>query len=138
MQWSAGENAGFTTGASWLPIASDFARANVEAERDDPRSMLTLYHSLIALRRGEAALEVGRFEPVRVEDDVLAYMRRGRKGESDFLVALNLGSQPRTLRRLRDSPRGTIALSTHLDRAGESVGEELRLRADEGVIVRLA
>ena len=138
MQWSARENAGFTTAKPWLPIASDFARANVVLQRDDPRSILTLYHRLVAMRRGEAALEVGRFEPVRVEGDVLAYMRRSRKDESDFLVALNLGSNPHTLRRRKDSPRGTIAVSTHLDRLGEAVGEELALRADEGVIVRLA
>jgi len=138
MQWSAQENAGFTTGTPWLPVAEDFERANVEAERDDPRSMLTLYRRLISMRRGAAALEVGRFEPVRVEGDVLAYLRRGRKDEGDFLVALNLGSQPHSLRALADPFRGTIALSTHLDRVGEAVGMELALRGDEGVIVRLA
>lgn len=138
MQWSARANAGFTDGTPWLPIAGDFERVNVSSERDDPGSMLTLYQRLISMRRGEAALEVGRFELARVEGDVLAYLRRGREDESDFLVALNLGSRPHTLRRLADSPRGTIALSTHLDRLGEAVGEALALRADEGVIVRLA
>jgi alpha-glucosidase len=137
MQWSAGANAGFSPARPWLPIADDFERANVAVERDDPHSILTLYHRLIALRRGEAALEVGRFEPVRVEGDVLAFARRGRKDEGDFLVALNLGPQPHSLRALADSLRGTIALSTHLDRVGEAIGPELALRADEGVIVRL-
>jgi len=137
MQWSARENAGFTSANPWLPIASDFARANVVGQRDDPRSILTLYHRLVAIRRGEAALEVGRFEPVRVEGDVLAYMRRSRKGESDFLVVLNLGSRPHRLERLGGTPEGTIALSTHLDRSGERVGIDLELRAHEGVIVRL-
>jgi alpha-glucosidase len=138
MQWSAEAKAGFTTGEPWLPIAEDFARVNVEAERDDPTSMLTLYCRLIALRRGEPALEVGRFEPVQAEGDVLAYVRRSRGGECDFLIALNLGSTAQVLRRGTQAREGAVALSTHLDRAGEPVAGDLQLRADEGLIVRLA
>jgi alpha-glucosidase len=138
MQWSPAENAGFTSGDPWLPIAQDYPRNNVEGERDDPHSMLALYGRLIALRRGESALEVGRLEPVEAEGDVLAYIRRGRKGESGFLIALNLGDRPHVLKRRGPLEPGTLALSTHLDRAGEHVADELGLRPDEGVIVRLA
>ncbi len=135
MQWSAAANAGFTTGAPWLPVADDFTRVNVEAQRGDSGSMLALYNRLIALRRGEPALEVGRYEPVEAEDDVLAYVRRARESESAFLVALNLGARANVLRPIGG---GDIVLSTHLDRDGEHVAGELRLRADEGVVVRLA
>lgn len=135
MQWSAQANAGFSEAAPWLPVAEDFARVNVEAQRNDPRSMLTLYQRLIALRRGEPALEVGRFEARDCEGDVLPYFRRGREGESSFLVALNLGPRPH---RLRGVPDGTIALTTGLDRDGERVRDALDLRSDEGVVIRLA
>ena len=135
MQWSADEKAGFTEGEPWLPIAADFDRVNVAAERDDPNSMLTLYSRLIGLRRGEPALQIGRFEAIECDGDVLAYVRRARSGESEFLVALNLGHSH------VDLPihgRGTIALSTHLDRAGEAVEGTVHLRADEGLVVRIA
>jgi alpha-glucosidase len=135
MQWSADENAGFTEGEPWLPVASDYGRVNVAAERDDPSSMLTLYSRLIGLRRGEPALQVGRFEPIERDGDVLAYIRRARSGESAFVVALNLGHAHVEL-ALELS--GAVALSTHLDRAGERVEGTLRLRADEGVIVRVS
>ncbi|MBV9775385.1 MAG: DUF3459 domain-containing protein, partial [Gemmatimonadetes bacterium] len=138
MQWSAAKGAGFTTGEPWLPLADDFREVNVEVERDDPRSVLALYRSLIALRRGEPALEVGRFEPVEAEGDVLAYLRRSPEGGGDFLVALNLGSTPQVLPRPASAPGGTVALSTHPDRAGERVEGNLHLRPDEGVVVRLA
>jgi alpha-glucosidase len=137
MQWSAAEHAGFTTGEPWLPIAEDYSRVNMEAQRDDPRSSLALYIRLVALRRGESALEVGRLEPVEADGDVLAYIRRARKGESDFLIALNLGHEAQLLRRPGHRPEGTIALSTHLDRAGERIAGDLALRPDEGVVVRL-
>jgi alpha-glucosidase len=138
MQWSAGPVAGFSTAAPWLPIGGDYERVNVEAQRDDPESMLMLYTRLIGLRRGEPALEVGRFEAVKAEGDVLAYIRRGRAGESGFLIALNLGSTAHVLRLPPQAQEGTIALSTLSDRAGERIAGDLALRPDEGVIVRLA
>jgi alpha-glucosidase len=137
MQWSASPNAGFTTAEPWLPIAKDYREVNVEAERDDPRSMLTLYSRLLALRRGEPALEIGRLEPVEAKGDVLAYVRCARKGECDFLIALNLGAEPQRLHRRPDSQRGTIALSTCLDRTGERVEGDVALRPNEGLIIRL-
>jgi len=137
MQWSAEANAGFTSGSPWLPIAADFATVNVQAQRHDPASMLSLYSQLIALRRGEPALEIGRFEPVEADGDVLAFIRRGRTGESAFLVALNLGSRAQALVRKPGAEGGSLALSTCCDRKGEKVGERIELRPDEGVVVRL-
>ncbi|HEX2189083.1 MAG TPA: alpha-amylase family glycosyl hydrolase [Longimicrobiaceae bacterium] len=137
MQWDTGPNAGFTTGEPWLPLADDWRVINVELERDAPRSTLSLYRRLIDLRRGEPALEVGRFLPVAAEGDVLAYQRCARRGESDFLVALNLGPRPQVLLRPPGSPPGVVAVSTHLDREGERVESDVRLRPDEGVLIRL-
>ena len=134
MQWSAERNAGFTAGEPWLPIAVDYARINVESQRREPRSLLALYRSLIDLRRGEPALELGRFEPVEASGDVLAYLRRPAQDGCAFLIALNLGSSPQ---HLRGVPQCTVEISTHLDRAREPVVGDLRLRADEGVIARL-
>ena len=137
MQWSAGPQAGFTTGEPWLPIAEDYGEVNVEAERTDPRSMLALYRRLIGLRRGEPALEVGRFRAVEAEGDVLAYVRTAGSGESSFLVVLNLGPRPHVFRVPEGIGVGIVVLSTHLDWEGEPIGREVRLRADEGVIIRL-
>jgi alpha-glucosidase len=137
MQWSAAPNAGFTTGEPWLPIADDYRDTNVEAQRTDPRSMLSLCRRLTDLRRGEPALEVGRFQGVEAEGDVLAYLRRARSGESDFLVVLNLGPRPHVFHVPDGIGVGTVVLSTYLDWEGEPIGREVRLRADEGVVIRL-
>jgi alpha-glucosidase len=130
MQWSAAAHAGFTTAQPWLPVAADYEEVNVEAQRDDPASMLTLYTRLIGLRRGEPALAVGSFELLEGAPDVLAYIRGGK-----FLVALNLGARALTLPVARG---GHLALSTQLDRADELISTHLALRSNEGVIVRLA
>jgi alpha-glucosidase len=129
MQWSAAPHAGFTTGRPWLPVSSRHATVNVAAQRDDPRSMLALYSRLLALRRAEPALQVGSFQLLETTGEVLAYLREGR-----FLVALNLGDEPQRVPLVRG---GAVALSTHLDRADERVGNPLDLRPNEGLIVRL-
>jgi len=134
MQWEAGLNAGFSGGMPWLPIADDYQTVNVVAERDDPRSMLTLYRRLITLRRANPALEVGSYAAVSAEGDLLAYLREGNGRR--FLVALNLGQQQQTLDTSRLG-RGRIALSTQLDREDEEVAGAIALRGDEGVIIEL-
>jgi alpha-glucosidase len=136
MQWDSTPRAGFTTAPEpWLPLARDAAERNVEHQRAEPRSMLALHHALLALRRGEPALEVGRYRPVPADGNVLAYVRHAPGSGDSFLVALNLADVPATL----DLPQhgGTVALSTHMDRDGEPVSDTLSLRADEGVVVRL-
>jgi alpha-glucosidase len=138
MQWSGAPQAGFTTGEPWLPLGEDYEDVNVEVQREEPRSILSLYRRLIRLRRGEPALEVGGYQPIEAEGDILAYARRGDPGESDFLVALNLAPRPDALQVPAPLRGGRVVLSTHLDRAGEPVPGAVRLRPDEGVIIRLS
>jgi alpha-glucosidase len=103
---------------------------NVARQWKDPTSILALHKALIALRRTEPALQLGRLELVKTAPDVLGYMREDR-----FLIFLNLKSGSQRI----DVPRpGAIVLSTHLDRAGERVAGTLALRSDEGLIVRLS
>jgi alpha-glucosidase len=135
MQWSAEPNAGFTTGTPWLPVADDYAAINVEAERDDPASMLSLYRRLIALRRAEPALAVGAFGTVRALGDVLAYVRSHE--DRHFLVALNLSSAPAVLSRREGDPGGVVVLGTDASREGSRIEIDVALAADEGVVIRL-
>ena len=131
MQWDAGDYAGFSATTPWLPLADDYATVNVAWQREDPRSMLSLHRRLIQLRRSRAALSVGSYRQAYTDDDVLVYMREA-EGERVF-VALNLSSRPRALAWSPEAGR-RVVLSTHLDRE-EDVGNQLELRADEGVIV---
>jgi alpha-glucosidase len=135
MQWDAGPNAGFCPPEvePWLPLADDYKTSNVASEREDPASMLELHRRLLALRRAEPALSLGSYEPVESEGDLLTYVRE--KGDRRFLIALNLGPEPATLKTGGWMAEGKIALSTHLDREDEEVAGALELRGDEGVIV---
>jgi glycosidase len=72
MQWDGSANGGFTTGTPWLPVV-DPAEHNVEDQRDDPASMLSLVRALIGLRRELS----GDLELIDAADGVVAF-RRGR------------------------------------------------------------
>ena len=135
MQWDGSPHGGFTTGEPWLPLAADAAVVNVAAQRVDPRSMVTLYRRLLALRRAEPALAVGPIAPLRAGGDLLAWVRKD--ADRRFLVVLNLGASPAAYTPPVLDLRGEIAVSTHLDRDGEPVRRTVELRGDEGVVVRL-
>jgi alpha-glucosidase len=73
MQWDASPTGGFTTGKPWLPPV-DPAERNVEAQRADPSSTLSLFRELVRLRR---ELEPG-FELLDSPEGVLAFRRGSR------------------------------------------------------------
>ncbi len=131
MQWDRSANAGFTPDRPWLPVQPDFATVNVAAQADAPRSMLSLYRSLVQLRRADAALARGGYVPHYRSEDVVAFVREGERQRR--IVALNFTSKPQRLALESDST-GQVMLSTHMDRS-EAVTGVLALRADEGVIV---
>jgi alpha-glucosidase len=93
MQWDGSPGGGFTSGRAWLPPV-DPAERNVEAQRDDPDSELSLTRALIALRR-----ELGdEFELLDAAEGVVAYRRDGHT------VAVNTTAEPRPV-PLRGEPR---------------------------------
>ena len=135
MQWSDRESAGFTTVTPWLPVADDCKSINVAALRDQPTSILTLYRSLIELRRSEPALSVGDYAALPAGDDLIAYLRK--TGKRRLLIVLNLGPQERSFNLSELEAQASLLFSTCLDRNRVKLGDELHLRGDEGVIVEL-
>jgi alpha-glucosidase len=135
MQWDQTENAGFTTGNPWLPIADDFGSRNIRVQKDDAGSILSLYRRLIDLRQSQRSLCAGRYIPVQDNPNVISYVREVT-GHRRFLVALNLTHEPQE--QVLKEYAGRIALTTGLNREGEEVTRRIALAADEGAIVELA
>ncbi len=131
MQWNADEHAGFTSGTPWLPVADDYERVNVAAQRDDEQSLLSLYRRLIALRTENEALSVGTYVPKKADEDVLAYVREHE--DQRLFVALNMGGDPQRLRAPDWADQ--VLLSTHLDRDGAPVRNPIELRPNEGLLL---
>ena len=93
LQWTADQNAGFTTGTPWQPLQSDWQTTNVAAQEGDSTSLLALHRRLIRLRLSHDALGAGDLVPLTTSHDaVTAYVRR-TAGQSVLGVA-NLGNAP--------------------------------------------
>jgi alpha-glucosidase len=135
MQWSAEQYAGFTTSWPWLPLPEDYRTVNVAVERNDPTSILNLYHCLIQLRRAEPALAIGEFAPLPSHGDLMAYVRKAE--ERRLLIVLNFGAQPQSFNLSELQCRGSLLLSTYLDRSREKLDVALELRGNEGVVAEL-
>ena len=135
MQWDAGEFAGFSTAAPWLPLPKDYPSRNVARQHTDEHSTLSLYRRLIWLRHTSPALQSGSYRPLETDaENVFAYLRKS--GSELRLVALNFGGDPVTVRIALEG-QGKIQLSTHLDRSGEVHFSAIHLRAHEGLVVAM-
>ena len=136
MQWDASPNAGFTTGTPWLPAADDYTATNVEAQRDDPASMLSLVRCLLLLRRELPALTLGGYRPLEAgNDSVIAYLREDEKNR--VLVALNFAADGLNLELPLDGTGSEILRSTYPNRTGTPDPRRLELGPYEGVILSL-
>lgn len=98
MQWSAAPNAGFTTGAPWLPVHPEARVVNVAREQADKGSMLGWYTRLLQLRRTDPALRGGAYLPLESGNPaVVAYARVTPSGEG-VLVLLNMSGERQSLK----------------------------------------
>jgi alpha-glucosidase len=126
MPWRDAPGGGFTEPGvrPWLPLG-DVHACNVESQRSDPHSTLTLVRALIALRRQEADLAVGAYRTLPAPEGVWAFARGDR-----HIVVLNMADRGATVPGIE----GTVRISTEAARAGEPVTGTLELRAWEGLI----
>jgi len=133
MLWENRENAGFTLSGvkTWLPLAWDWPQYTVETQHADPRSMLALYRALLKLRRSSSALVGGSVEDVRGADGALSYLR-AQAGER-VQMHLNLTGEVRWVETLT----GMVLLSSYLDGEGFEIGGWVKLRAGEGIVVKV-
>lgn len=93
--WDDSVNAGFSTVDPWLPLNADWRERNVAAQDRNPDSLLSLYRTLLILRRSHDALAIGDFTLVESAENVLAYTRR--HADERLLITLNLSDETRPL-----------------------------------------
>jgi alpha-glucosidase len=77
------------TGESWLRQPSRWAELTVEAQQRDPHSMLSLYRTMLRIRRSDPDLGDGQLQWLPSSDGVLAFAR----GEG-FICVTNLSRAP--------------------------------------------
>ena len=89
----------------WLPQPKDWQSLTVEAQEDDPASMLALYRAVVRVRRTEASLGDGPMTWLDLGPQVLAFVR------GDVTCVVNFGADPIDLPAHTD----VLLLSSPLD-----------------------
>ena len=137
MQWTGAENGGFTNGTPWLKVNPLFKDVNVEAQEQDPDSVLNYYRKLVALRKSDELKEVftyGEFLPEYENvDGIMAFYR---KDESKcILVAANFGKDAATI-KLKSGIK-KVWLSNRAEEMADCEADTLNLRSCEVVVLEL-
>ena len=96
MQWTAGENGGFTSGTPWLPVNDNKVFINAEAALEDENSVFHYYKKLIALRKQYRVFRDGRFHLLGAEDPQRFIYER-ENGTEHLLVVCNFTKDPAPL-----------------------------------------
>ncbi|WP_431210560.1 alpha-amylase family glycosyl hydrolase [Puia sp. P3] len=136
MLWDNSGNAGFTGAKPWLRIDPAFQRRNVQIQKTNPISALTLYKSLIDLRQQEPSLMTGDYKPVCSDHQMIAYIRQA-EGQPGFLIVLNLTHRPCYFKPGTILFKGTIVIDTVPEQLNATVRDKIDLSGDEGLVVRL-
>ena len=88
MQWSAGEQAGFTKGSPWIQVNPNYRRIHAAGQMEDEDSIFHYYQRLIQLRKDMDVIAYGDFTPLDERNpSVLAYERS--YGKESLLVICN-------------------------------------------------
>lgn len=135
MQWSAEENAGFTTGKPWLGLNPRYKEINAEQAVADEDSIFHFYRRLIELRHSTPLMVTGTYELLDnaenpLDEEVYAYLRTG--DDESLLVICNFTDRQltRTFEQLDDSSE--LLISNYPDDAVET------LRPYEGKVYRIS
>ncbi|MDE6613920.1 MAG: alpha-glucosidase, partial [Clostridia bacterium] len=76
MQWTDGENAGFSTSKPWMMVNPNYKEINVEDNEKRDDSLLNFYRKAIAYRKGKDVIINGEFSLVYPKDkNIFAYIR---------------------------------------------------------------
>jgi glycosidase len=93
MQWSGGDDAGFTSGTPWQEFGENWITSNVANEGQDPESLLSWYKTLIHLRQENPALSIGDYHVVTADNRAVYSAIRQYEGKT-ILVLINLSKSP--------------------------------------------
>ncbi len=119
MQWTAGENAGFTTGTPWLPVNENKSFINAEAALEDENSVYHYYQKLIALRKQYPVFRDGDFTLLCPEDPQRFLYEREAEGEH-LLVVCNFSPDWAPL-NTQSIPENAQLLLTNYPQQGEGL-----------------
>jgi oligo-1,6-glucosidase len=87
MQWTSGENAGFTSGEPWMRVNPNYTSINVEQALGDKNSIWYFYQKLIKFRIRNEIIKSGTYKEYYPEDKKLWVYERAYNGMKYVVIA---------------------------------------------------
>ena len=125
--WEHDAPHGWAGAEPWLPWPPSPSDRSVEAQRNDPDSILHLYRRVLAARHGSPALQVGGLTLLDTPDGVLGYARD--EGEDHRTVLVSYSTE-----RVFVDVAGTVEVAT--DGVGEGAPFTGTLAPEQAVVLR--
>lgn len=101
MQWSAEQNAGFSSGTPWIGINPNYVEINVENQLKDEQSIYHFYKTMIQLKKSHDVFTYGTYDLLLPDHEyVYAYSRT--LGEEQVIVISNLGANAATIDKMAE------------------------------------
>ncbi len=121
MQWRGKKYAGFSEQTPWISIPSNYKEINVEAEEQNPDSVLNYYRKLIRLRKEYPVIQEGSIDFLcQDQEGIFAYERV--LGKQRLVVYHNLTEEEIPLPMPVEVSEGTLLLENYPQKyAGERV-----------------
>ena len=114
MQWDDSAQAGFTDGAPWIKVNTNYKEINAAQQLEDPNSIFHYYQKLIRLRKEKDIIVYGGFETLyRDDEQILAYIRR--QAQEKLLTVCNFSDKNAEM-DIPEEFKGAECLITNLDR----------------------
>lgn len=116
VQWSAEENAGFTTGTPWFNICDNYKEINVEAADKDPDSILNFYRKLIKFKKENEVAIYGKYQEFYKNSSSL-YVYERVLGNEKLLVVCSFKENSVKFKAPAgyDLTKGELVLSNYCD-----------------------
>lgn len=136
MQWTDGDNAGFSSAKPWMLVNPNYKEINVADNEARQGSLLNFYRKAIAYRKGKDVIIHGEFRLIYPKDkNVFAYVReyQGKR----LLVIANYKNKKVKFKLPKDLTfaKATLALSNYADASPQP--KDATLREYEALVYEL-
>ncbi len=113
IHWDGTDQAGFTTGKSWIKVNPNYQQINIEKALNNSHSIYYFFQEMLALRKTHKTLVYGDFKLLKASDKQLfAYTRKD--SENQFLVLLNFSEERYGLDGIVDPEKAEIIIANYV------------------------
>lgn len=135
MQWDSSAYAGFSAREPWLPVADDYQYRNVAVQREDPRSILSLYRTLIHYRQHVNSLKWGSYRTL-LPDHQCVYAYERTSDDERHIIVLNFTGHLQYVSIEEGS--GRVACNALMDMQDTDIDPaHISVRPHDGMVIRV-